>query len=61
MPEKAEQEKIGRYFEGIDNLITLHQCKFDCYTNLLQPATNLPKINDSVKNSHNKIDEFAGF
>ena len=27
MPEKAEQEKIGRYFEGIDNLITLHQRK----------------------------------
>ena len=24
MPEKAEQEKIGQYFEGIDNLITLH-------------------------------------
>ena len=27
MPEKTEQEKIGRYFEGIDNLITLQQCK----------------------------------
>ena len=25
MPMKAEQEKIGQYFEGIDNLITLHQ------------------------------------
>ena len=25
MPEKAEQEKIGRYFESIDNLITLQQ------------------------------------
>ena len=27
MPEKAEQEKIGQYFEGIDNLITLHHRK----------------------------------
>ena len=25
MPKKEEQEKIGRYFEDIDNLITLHQ------------------------------------
>ena len=25
MPKKAEQEKIGEYFEGIDNLITLQQ------------------------------------
>lgn len=25
MPEKEEQAKIGQYFEGIDNLITLHQ------------------------------------
>jgi type I restriction enzyme S subunit len=25
MPKKDEQEKIGKYFEGIDNLITLHQ------------------------------------
>ena len=29
VPEKAEQEKIGHYFEGIDNLITLHQRKCD--------------------------------
>ena len=29
MPEKAEQEKIGQYFEGIDNLITLHQRELD--------------------------------
>ena len=25
MPSKAEQEAIGRYFEQLDNLITLHQ------------------------------------
>ncbi|MEE3471472.1 MAG: restriction endonuclease subunit S [Butyrivibrio hungatei] len=29
LPEKAEQEKIGRYLEGIDNLITLHQRKLE--------------------------------
>ena len=28
-PEYAEQKKIGRYFEQIDNLITLHQRKCD--------------------------------
>ena len=27
MPGLPEQEKIGEFFEGIDNLITLHQCK----------------------------------
>ena len=29
LPKKAEQEKIGQYFERIDNLITLHQRKCD--------------------------------
>ncbi|WP_026654465.1 restriction endonuclease subunit S [Butyrivibrio sp. AE3003] len=29
LPEKAEQEKIGRYLEGIDNLITLNQRKLE--------------------------------
>ena len=29
LPEKPEQEKIGQYFEDIDNLITLHQRKYD--------------------------------
>ena len=28
-PKKSEQEKIGAYFETIDNLITLHQRKYD--------------------------------
>lgn len=27
LPQKDEQAKIGEYFLGIDNLITLHQCK----------------------------------
>ena len=36
LPEKSEQEKIGQYLEGIDNLITLHQRK---------PLTNSYYIN----------------
>ena len=27
IPSLPEQEAIGRYFELLDNLITLHQCK----------------------------------
>lgn len=30
-PSYEEQRKIGDYFKGIDNLITLHQRKGDCY------------------------------
>ena len=33
MPKKSEQEKIGQYFEGIDNLITLHQRKKNLLVN----------------------------
>jgi type I restriction enzyme S subunit len=34
MPEKEEQAKIGQYFEGIDNLITLQQRKCDKLVNV---------------------------
>lgn len=30
----AEQRQIGNYFQSIDNLITLHQCKCDKYSNI---------------------------
>lgn len=30
-PSKEEQSKIGRYFDSLDNLITLHQRKFFIY------------------------------
>lgn len=33
-PRKAEQDKIGEYFENLDNLITLHQRKCDEYKEL---------------------------
>lgn len=29
IPEKSEQEKIGQYIQQLDNLITLHQCKYN--------------------------------
>ena len=34
MPSKAEQEAIGVYFQQLDNLITLHQRKYDKLTNV---------------------------
>ena len=34
-PSKIEEEvKIGEYFNNLDNLITLHQCKCDKYSNI---------------------------
>ncbi len=29
IPSTKEQEKIGQFFKSLDNLITLHQCKFE--------------------------------
>ena len=34
MPSKAEQEAIGVYFQQLDNLITLHQRKYNKLTNV---------------------------
>lgn len=34
MPDEVEQEKIAAYFDDFDNLITLHQCKCDKYSNI---------------------------
>ena len=33
-PTKEEQDKIGHFFEKIDNLITLHQSKYDKLVNI---------------------------
>lgn len=30
IPSKEEQDKLGRYFESLDHLITLHQRKYFC-------------------------------
>ena len=34
VPSLDEQKIIGFYFRNIDNLITLHQCKCDKYSNI---------------------------
>lgn len=41
LPQKAEQEKIGLYFEKLDNLITLHQRKVDEYKQIKKALTQL--------------------
>lgn len=53
VPEKEEQIKIGCYFRALDNLITLHQRKYDKLTNVKksmlekmfpQNGSNVPEI-----------------
>lgn len=34
MPSVDEQRRIGTFFKELDNLITLHQCKCDKYSNI---------------------------
>lgn len=34
LPSFEEQKKVGEYFQSLDNLITLHQCKCDKYSNI---------------------------
>lgn len=34
MPKVSEQQQIGNFIESLDNLITLHQCKCDKYSNI---------------------------
>ena len=35
MPSNMEEQvKIGEYFQNLDHLITLHQCKCDKYSNI---------------------------
>ncbi|MFR5909508.1 MAG: restriction endonuclease subunit S [[Clostridium] innocuum] len=53
LPSVEEQQKIGAYFENLDNLITLHQRKYDKLTNVKksmlekmfpQNGSNVPEI-----------------
>ena len=34
IPETAEQKKIGSFFEELDKVITLHQCKLEKLKNI---------------------------
>ena len=36
MPSNDEQEKIGKLFDRLDNLITLHQRKYETLKNIKQ-------------------------
>ena len=40
-PSKEEQQRIGHFLRGIDNLITLHQRKADAYTQMKKALTQL--------------------
>ena len=52
----------GESFKRIARRLKRHPSTIACTaTFLLHISHFLPKINDSVKNRHNKIDEFAGF
>lgn len=44
VPDVAEQQKIGAYLEQLDNLITLHQCKYYCHrTGALTANSSRPR------------------
>ena len=40
LPQKAEHEKIGEFFEGIDYIITLHQRKLEKLQNIKKSMLN---------------------
>lgn len=40
IPNKQEQDKIGELFSNLDNLITLHQCKYDKLNKIRQSLLN---------------------
>ena len=61
LPYKAEQEKIGQYFDSLDNLITLHQqkSKINCCNNSI--PLSLAYCIPSSGFFQNKINIFFSF
>ena len=57
-PSKEEQQRIGQFLRGIDNLITLHQRKFEKLTNVKKSM--LEKMFPQNGSSYPKI-RFKGF
>ena len=57
-PSKEEQQRIGHFLRGIDNLITLHQRKFEKLTNVKKSM--LEKMFPQNGSSYPKI-RFKGF
>lgn len=49
-PSKEEQSKIGGYFDQLDHLITLHQCKCHLLLKLLHNDWEQRKFSEFVKN-----------
>ena len=48
MPKVAEQQQIGMYFQSLDHLITLHQCKCHLLLKLLHNDWEQRKLGDLV-------------
>ena len=73
VPSYPEQQKIGAFFQGLDNLITLHQRKYDKLTNVKKSmlekmfpknGSNVPEIRFkgfSDAWEQRKLDEFVSF
>ena len=63
-PSKEEQQRIGRFLRGIDNLITLHQRKFEKLTNvkksMLEKKWIAPLIESIHKLPDTVIDSLVG-
>ena len=57
-PSKEEQQRIGRFLRGIDNLVTLHQRKFEKLTNVKKSM--LEKMFPQNGSSYPEI-RFKGF
>ena len=50
MPSVSEQEYVGIFFENLDNLITLHQCKLKLLKKIKQSMGNVFFIKNTTKN-----------
>ena len=62
IPDRAEQEIVGKYFRQLDHLITLHQCKRRVLPKLLYNDWEQRKLNEiadkvSEKNKNNEFSE----
>ena len=51
-PRKEEQVKIGNYFQSLDHLITLHQCKCHLLHKLLHNDWEQRKLGDDLVSIH---------
>ena len=50
IPNREEQQKIGRYFTALDHLITLHQRKYILYKNIKSDTEKQRKLCESEEN-----------